>query len=52
VAADVADADHPDEVVGDDVGSLWANGYEGQSTLVCPGVDGRRLPARAEGTSA
>jgi CubicO group peptidase (beta-lactamase class C family) len=26
-------------VVGDDVGSFWANGYEGQSTLVCPGLD-------------
>ena len=26
-------------VVGDDLGSFWANGYEGQSILVCPGLD-------------
>ncbi len=26
-------------VVGDDVGTFWANGYEGQSILVCPGLD-------------
>ncbi len=26
-------------VVGDDVGSFWASGYEGQSILVCPGLD-------------
>jgi CubicO group peptidase (beta-lactamase class C family) len=26
-------------VVGDDAGSFWANGYEGQSVLVCPGLD-------------
>jgi CubicO group peptidase (beta-lactamase class C family) len=26
-------------VVGDDHGSFWANGYEGQSVLVCPGRD-------------
>ena len=26
-------------VVGDDLGSYWANGYQGQSTLVCPGLD-------------
>jgi CubicO group peptidase (beta-lactamase class C family) len=26
-------------VVGDDLGTFWANGYEGQSTLVCPGLD-------------
>jgi len=26
-------------VVGDDLGTFWANGYEGQSILVCPGLD-------------
>jgi CubicO group peptidase (beta-lactamase class C family) len=26
-------------VVGDDLGTFWANGYEGQSTLVCPALD-------------
>ena len=26
-------------VVGDDVGTFWANGYEGQSIMVCPGLD-------------
>lgn len=26
-------------VVGDDVGGFWANGYEGQSILVVPGLD-------------
>ena len=26
-------------VVGDDLGSFWASGYEGQSILVCPGLD-------------
>jgi CubicO group peptidase (beta-lactamase class C family) len=26
-------------VVGDDLGTFWASGYEGQSTLVCPGLD-------------
>lgn len=26
-------------VVGDEHGSFWANGYEGQSILVCPGLD-------------
>ena len=26
-------------VVDDDLGSFWANGYEGQSILVCPGLD-------------
>lgn len=26
-------------VVGDDVGTFWANGYEGQSIIVCPGLD-------------
>jgi CubicO group peptidase (beta-lactamase class C family) len=26
-------------VVGDELGTFWANGYEGQSILVCPGLD-------------
>lgn len=26
-------------VVGDDLGTFWANGYEGQSIMVCPGLD-------------
>jgi CubicO group peptidase (beta-lactamase class C family) len=26
-------------VVGDDLGTFWANGYEGQAILVCPGLD-------------
>ena len=26
-------------VVGDDLGTFWANGYEGQSILVCPALD-------------
>jgi CubicO group peptidase (beta-lactamase class C family) len=26
-------------VTGDDHGSFWANGYEGQSVLVCPALD-------------
>lgn len=26
-------------VVGDEFGTFWANGYEGQSILVCPGLD-------------
>ena len=26
-------------VVGDDLGTFWANGYEGQSILLCPGLD-------------
>jgi CubicO group peptidase (beta-lactamase class C family) len=26
-------------VTGDEHGSFWANGYEGQSVLVCPGLD-------------
>ncbi len=26
-------------VVGDDLGTFWANGYEGQSILVCPTLD-------------
>ena len=26
-------------VVGDDAGTFWANGYEGQSILVSPGAD-------------
>lgn len=26
-------------VVGDDVGTFWANGYEGQSIMVCPTLD-------------
>ena len=26
-------------VVGDDLGTFWANGYEGQSIIVCPGLD-------------
>ncbi len=26
-------------VVGDEVGTFWANGYEGQSIMVCPGLD-------------
>ena len=26
-------------VVGDELGTFWANGYEGQSILVCPALD-------------
>jgi CubicO group peptidase (beta-lactamase class C family) len=26
-------------VTGDDLGSFWASGYEGQSVLVCPALD-------------
>lgn len=26
-------------VVGDDLGTFWANGYEGQSIMVCPALD-------------
>jgi CubicO group peptidase (beta-lactamase class C family) len=26
-------------VVGDDLGTFWANGYEGQSIIVCPALD-------------
>ena len=26
-------------VTGDDLGTFWANGYEGQSIVVCPGLD-------------
>ena len=26
-------------VVGDDLGTFWANGYEGQSIIVCPSLD-------------
>jgi CubicO group peptidase (beta-lactamase class C family) len=26
-------------VVGDDLGTFWASGYEGQSIMVCPALD-------------
>lgn len=26
-------------MVGDDLGTFWANGYEGQSISVCPALD-------------